>query len=263
MSNRGVDAGVTPEVWHRYKPQMKNTNGGDPTLDDAGSTQYQTAQYLLKPDGRVQVVFQTEFIGTFGAAGSGTGNWAFTLPVPAHRPSGPNTSCPMPIGTGQCYISFTGQPNVNCDVVPTIADPSSALDDPDHWFQAYAPYVLDWGTFALATNTHNNSNSHNVNWAFNPEDIEVLMPGASVSQAWWPVNVNSINASSLTVSTANSASGTGGPTNLNYKIRAEPPSGAGGALVGPNVPWNWNHWVNVTTGPFGNFFFHLEYRARR
>ncbi len=261
--NRGVLSGLTPGVWQRYKPQLLCAGSGgetQPVLDDTGSTLYQTGQYLLRPTGSIVVEVQLQFIGTFSL---GTGSaYVISLPVPARRITGPNTSCPIPIGTGMTYISFATSPtsvNVNCDVVPTLADPFASLSgDEDRYFQAYSPNIIDWGSSAIAGGTSSIAVTHKAGYAFNPEDIEITFTNSSAN-AWYPPYVSNITSTQFTVNSRspNAASNAG----FSYKIRGEPPSGSTGALMSPTVPWDWSRCTGLT--PFGNFFFHLQYRPRR
>lgn len=265
MSNKGVLAGVAPSVWQRYKPRIKCVGGTDPVLDDpsplgqtgtgGGATiQFQTGQWLLQPNGLIEVMVQIQFL-TNGTIGSG-GPYAFSLPFPAHRMALSDGTCPIPIGWGMSYLSFLPAPQVNVEVVPTLADPHPSLE-PDMWFQAYAPYCVDWGTITNGSSNNTITVSHNLGFAFDPRDLDIAW-GTSMANAWWPQVITSVSSTDFVVAsrgsgTPNIPAGTG-----YYKVRADPPSGASGALISPTVPF-----AQQTTGPFSTFFFQLEYRPRR
>lgn len=264
MSNKGVLSGVTPGVWQRYKPRMKCVGGTDPVLDDTGAIQIITGQWLYQPNGTILAMVQVEFLGSNFSIGSG-GPYAFSLPYPAHRAAAlPDGTCPVPLGDlGMCYFSFAapaGLPNVNIEVVPTLANPHASLDDADYWFQAYAPFILDWGTFtAVAADGGATVVNHKAGFAFDPSDFSYVTTSSNAqgtANCW----LTSITSTQFTFNTR-AALGAGTTLDVAYKIRAEPPSGATGALISPTVPLAWSRVTNL--GPFGNFFFQLEYRPRR
>lgn len=262
MSNRGVIGGVAPGVWQRYKPKIKCVGGTDPVLDDpsplgqtgigGGATiNFQTGQWLLQPNGLILAMVQLQMI-TPSTVGSG-GPYAISLPYPAHRLALSDGTCPIPIGWGMSYLSFTPAPQVNVEVVPTLANPHASLE-PDMWFQAYAPYCLDWGSGGTSGATSNNV-GHDLGYAWNPEDLELTFTAAA-NNAWWPTYIDNITTTAFNIISRgpNFAAGFA----YGWKVRAEPTSGASGALIGPTVPF-----AQQTGGPFSTFFFQLEYRPKR
>jgi hypothetical protein len=255
--NKGLISGVTPGVWQRYRPRMICVGGTDPTTTDAGDIRFQTGQVLFLPPDHVEVIVQMQLLTT-GSQGSG-GPYAFLLPYPAHRCAGSGNVDPTPIGNGHAYFSFVG-PNVNVDVLPTLANPSTAVDDPDYWFQAYASNIIDWGTFTLPNSAASVTVNHKAGFAFNPEDL-LLTAGNNSANAWHPPYVDGITSTQFVVHTRNNSTQPAANVAYSYKVRAQPPSGAAGALISPTVPWDWSRVTSL--GPFGNFFFHLQYRARR
>lgn len=254
MSNKGVISGLTPGVWQRYRPRMICVGGTDPNQTDAGDIRFQTGQWLFHPPDTIEAIIQTQLLAT-GGQGSG-GPYAISLPYPGRRAVAGNPDY-TPIGNGHVYFSQVA-PVVNVDVTPTLANPSTALDDPDTWCVAYASQIIDWGTFSLSSASV--TVNHKAGFAFNPEDL-ILTAGSSAGNAWHPPYVDGITSSQFVVHTRNNSTSPSSAVSYSYKIRAFPPSGASGALISPTVPWDWSRVTSL--GPFGNFFFRLTYPARR
>jgi hypothetical protein len=251
MSNRGLASGLTPNTWYRYKPRMICVGGTDPDTSDQGNPNYQTGQFQLRPNGSILAVVQKQFFTA--SIGSG-GPYAYELPVPARRLGSTQMN-----GSGMCYLSFTGSPNVNFEVTPILGE-SSGLDDPDRWFQALAPSAFDWGTGTLSNAATSVTVNHNLGFAFDPAYLRVNVTNNS-GNAWHPMYCDTVTPTQFTLHTRNNVVTPAANVGFEWTIEAPPPSGTGGALVSPTLPFAWSRVTSL--GPFGNHFFIVEYPPKR
>lgn len=264
MGNRGLGQGLTSPQIKLYQPKMVcAANSGTPTDPDTPYFPgFQFGRYLLLNPSTVYVEVQMQFVGDPSGTWNGPGTaGVYCISLPAEYPykrSQPGQIERIPfIGSGMCYLSIVA-PFVNVEAIPVPADPWTTLNGrEDNYFSAMIPYILDWGTFTLAT-AASTTVTHDAKYAFQPYDLDVIYK-ESRANTWWPTNVTGITSSQFVVGVANANPGVA--VSAAYKVRGEPPTGQDGALMSPTAPWDWNK-VNPATGPFGNFFFSFLYECQ-
>lgn len=274
MTNRGLLA--AREQWKYYRPVCATAGSSglvQPSFDAgptlANGNPYQFGRYVRDPDTNF-VTAEIQF-ATVGATTLGEGAaWVFSLPVPARRTvelDASTRNCPVPIGTGLCYWSFVPVPNANVPCIVTLADafPSLAGGE-DSWVQLYAPYILSWGSESTRSGT--DAVTARAGFPVNARDVEIVQTNGALTAAQsCPVVTTSSDTTFTVRNRAGSAPGSA--WTFDWKIRAEPPAGQTGALVGPGtvsaadrigcVPWDWSRFTSL--GPFGNVFIQLGYEA--
>lgn len=272
--NRGQLIGSTQPQIQFYEPTIVcAANSGTPTnpsLTRIDGHTYQFGRFVQINPALVYVEIQLQFLGaqadSTGSVGSG-GAYCFSLPpeFPLKRTNpGQIERVPISPGTGMCYLSFgsAAKPDVNVECVPVPADPWVTLNgQEDSYFSLMAPHCLDWGTFTMANGAAPYTVTHGLGYAFSAYDLETLvMTNTTPTNAFWPVNVPTVTTADFTVQSQNAAGPSGTTQAAAWKVRAEPPTGQAGALVGPAVPWDWTKVSAIT--PFGNFFVTLLYEPQ-
>lgn len=271
MSNRGILQ--AKERWRYFKPTIAvaGTSGlVQPYFDESAGYQFQFGRYVLDPDTNFvtcEMQFEAILATTFGEGAA----YVFRLPVPARRPvtADPVTrNCPIPIGVGMCYMAGAVAPNANIPCTATLADAFDSLqDEEDHWCQLYAPYILSWGSGSTATQPY--SFNHRAGFAVNARDVEITLKDSTLSAAQSCLCVTATSSTQITVRNR-AGSAPSGTMTFDWKVRAEPPSGQAGALVGPGtvsgadrvgcVPWDWTRFNNAFT-PLPVIFINVSYEA--
>lgn len=258
--NYGVLAGVTPVPWKFYRPNLRavnNTSDGSglvqPAVDQIkGSNQW--GKYLAV-ERLIIVQAQLDFTGTF-VIGSG-GPWTMSLPFPVKRPVA-DTAAVTPIGSAMCYFSIT-EPFTNIMAVAVPADPWVSLNGQhDRYVQFVAPYITSWGTATIVAGGTNTTVTHRLGFTPNASDIYITptnwQSGAVFNML--PISIDTITTTTFRMKAQTTAPNATAMT-YNWKAVAEPPTGQGGNVVGPNVPFDWSRSTSIS--PFGNFFVNLAY----
>lgn len=261
MSNRGILR--SNERWQYFKPLAHVAGTGSetqPVLNDIDGTTYQNGRWVRDPDTNyVTVQMQIVLVGTGATAGSG-GPLLLRLPTPARRAIelDANRNCPIPLGTGMCYLSVIA-PFVNVPVVPTLADRYASLGgNEDSWIQLYAPYVVSWGTLTGTGTGANQSVAHRAGFAVDARDVELVPTSTAQSSASGLFAVIATDSTNITVASRTAGSISASQT-ISWKVRAEPPTGQTGALVSPTTPFDWSRFTIF--GPYPNLFVQLGYEA--
>lgn len=269
MSNVGLLAGLNTDTWHRYEPKLISTTatvgpGQQPITDTTNNYPNGNpfGRYLIADHNYVIVEIQ---LGWTGAFTIGTPNddaaWLFKLPFPANRWTGAGQPSLTPLGLGMAYFSFQ-DPQATVPMVVTLANPFATLNGTeDEWIQCYCPHRLIWGTGTLTSS----STTTTVQYCTNsrtfdlprPEDIELVYTSVTSTASVWPYSIQNITTSTFDIVHRNFPAG--GVT-YAYKIKAKPPTGATGPLLGPTMPWDW---TRATVPPFGWVFLQCAYEARR
>lgn len=257
--NRGILNGLAPTTWRRFNPKVVVVNsspsgsGLTQPFFDTFNGRFQFGRYM-RVEGLVVVQAQVSFVGstTIGAGGP----YALQLPVPARR-AVPDVQSLLPIGTAMAYFS-TVEPFVNVGCCATLADPWASLNgDHDSYAQFYTSQITSWGLETGWTPTTAKTVTHQLGFTPSAADIIVTPSGyggTANTNPWW---VAGLTSTTFAVHTW-SDNGVGGANGaFGWKAIAEPPTGQGGNLVGPGVPFDWGRFTAF--GPFGNFFVELAY----
>jgi hypothetical protein len=266
--NKGLVTGLNTDTWRYYTPKMivAGNAGGltQPIASGLGPINFGNfARYHVVEKRFCIVEFQytTVDVGTLGSGGS----YAWNLPLPARRWSGDQQAGGSPsgcvIGSGMAYITFANVgvvPNINIPLAVTLADPFISLaGDQDSYFQAYAPYITDWGTDTVVGGSNTKTTNHTIGFAFNAQDITLNFLDANTGLTASELQLTSITSTQFTI-IIRGANASAGGSSYSYKIRAEPPTGQQGALCSPTVPYDAASKTSLLS-PFASWHFAMIY----